>query len=78
MLKDDINSLSNSSSFKNGWSLLGARILNLMEYCGVVAMFFPGTSNVESDFSILRWEKDLFRKRLSNFGLEGVMQAKQF
>ncbi|KAH9560589.1 hypothetical protein CY35_06G113300 [Sphagnum magellanicum] len=27
----------------------------------------------ESDFSILCWEKDLFRKRLLNFGLEGVM-----
>jgi hypothetical protein len=49
-----------------------------MEYCGVVATLFPGTSSVESDFSILRWEKDLFPKRLSNFGLEGVMQAKQF
>jgi hypothetical protein len=49
-----------------------------MEYCGVIATLFPGTSTVESDFSILRWEKDLFHKRLSNFGLEGVMQAKQF
>jgi hypothetical protein len=78
MLKDGIDSLSSSSSFKDGWSLLGARFLNLMEYCGVVATFFSGTSTVEFDFSIMRWEKDLFRKRLSNFGLEGVMQAKQF
>jgi hypothetical protein len=44
-----------------------------MEYCGVVATFFLGTNTIESDFSILRWEKDLFRKRLLNFGLEGVM-----
>jgi hypothetical protein len=78
VLKDDIDSLSNSSSFKDGWSLLGVRFPNLMEYCGVVATLFPGTSTVESDFSILHWEKDLFCKRLSNFGLEGVMQAKQF
>ncbi|KAH9574029.1 hypothetical protein CY35_01G033500 [Sphagnum magellanicum] len=78
VLKDGIDSLSNSSSFKDGWSLLGAQFPNLMEYCGVIATLFPGTSTVESDFSILRWEKDLFRKRLSNFGLEGVMQAKQF
>ncbi len=73
MLKDDIALFSNSSSFKDGWFLLGARFPNLMEYCGVVATLFAGTSIVESDFSILRWEKDLFRKRLSNFGLEGVM-----
>jgi len=78
VLKDDIDSLSSSSSFKDGWSLLGARFLNLMEYCGVIATLFPGTSTVEFDFSIMRWEKDLFRKHLSNFGLEGVMQAKQF
>jgi len=78
VLKDGIDSLSSSSSFKDGWSLLGARFPNLMEYCGVVATLFPGTSIVESDFSIMRWEKDLFRKRLSNFGLEGVMQAKKF
>jgi hypothetical protein len=49
-----------------------------MEYCGVVATLFPRTSTVKFDFSIMHWEKDLFRKRLSNFGLEGVMQAKQF
>jgi hypothetical protein len=49
-----------------------------MEYCGAIATLFSGTSTVESDFSIPRWEKDLFRNRLSNFGLEGVMQAKQF
>jgi hypothetical protein len=40
VLKDDIDSLSSSSSFKDGWTLLGARFLNLMEYCGVVATFF--------------------------------------
>jgi hypothetical protein len=40
VLKDDIDSLSNSSSFKDGWSLLGARFPNLMEYCGVVVTFF--------------------------------------
>jgi len=78
VLKDDIDSLSNSSSFKDGWSLLGAQFSNLMEYCGVIATLFPGTSTIESNFSILRWEKDLIRKHLSKFGLEGVMQAKQF
>jgi hypothetical protein len=78
VLKDDINSLPSSSSFKDGWSLLGARFPNLMEYCGVVAMLFPRTNTVKSNFSILRWEKDLFCKRLSNFGLKGVMQVKQF
>ncbi|KAI2506193.1 hypothetical protein MHU86_8228 [Fragilaria crotonensis] len=78
VLKEGIDSLSSRSCFKDGWSLLGCRLPNLMEYCGVVATLFPGTSTVESDFSILRWEKDCFRKGLSDFGLEGVLQAKQF
>jgi hypothetical protein len=78
VLKDDIDSFSSSSSFKDGWSLLGAQFMNLMEYCGVIAMLFLGTSTIESDFLIICWEKDLFHKRLSNFGLEGIMQVKQF
>jgi len=49
-----------------------------MEFCGVIATLFPGTSTIESDFSILRWEKDAFRKSLSDFGLEGMLQAKQW
>jgi len=78
VLKQSINALSSQSAFKDGWSLLGRQFPNLMEFCGVIATLFPGTSTVESDFSILRWEKDAFRKSLSNFGLEGVLQAKQW
>jgi hypothetical protein len=73
VLKQSINALSNQSTFKDGWSLLGRRFPNLMEFCGVIATLFPWTSTVESDFSILRWEKDAFRKSLSDFGLEGVL-----
>jgi hypothetical protein len=79
VLKDAIDQISGRSSFKEGWSAIaGARFQNLIDYCGVVATLFPGTSTVESDFSVLRWEKDGFRKQLSDIGLEGVMQAKQY
>jgi hypothetical protein len=47
-----------------------------MEFYGVIATLFPRTSTVESDFSILNWEKDAFHKSLLDFGLEGVLQAK--
>ena len=79
VLKEAIDSLSSRSSFKDGWSLLGSWLPNPMEYCGaVVATLFPGTSSVESnDFSIFHWEKDCFRKGLSVFGIERVLQAKQ-
>ncbi len=73
-----IDGLDGRSSFRDGWSLIGSSFPNLMEFCGVLATIFPSTSTVESDFSVLRWEKDNFRKSLSDFGLEGVMQSKQW
>ncbi len=78
VLKQAIDGLDGQSSFRDGWSLIGSIFPNLMEYCGVLATIFPGTSTVESDFLVLRWEKDNFRKSLSDFGLEGVMQSKQW
>ncbi len=78
VLKQAIDGLDGRSSFKDGWSLIESRFPNLMEFCGVLATIFPSTSTIESDFSILRLEKDNFRKSLSDFGLEGVMQLKQW
>jgi hypothetical protein len=78
VLKQNINALSSQSAFKDGWSLFDGRFSNLMEFYGVITTLFPGTNTVEFNFSILRWEKDAFHKSLSNFGLEGVLQAKQW
>ncbi|CAM6027602.1 unnamed protein product [Sphagnum balticum] len=83
VFKQSIDALSNQSAFKDGWSLFGRRFPNLMEFyggviCGVIATLFLGTNTVGSDFSILRWEKDAFCKSLSDFGLEGVLQVKQW
>jgi hypothetical protein len=33
---------------------------------------------VESDFRVLNWEFDEYRSALTEFSLEGIMQAKQF
>jgi hypothetical protein len=68
------------SSFGGAWSALGSdgSFHNLKAFCGGIATLFPGTCTVESDFSVLRWEKDSFRKSLSDFGLEAILQAKQF
>ncbi len=78
MINRGIDALFGKSSFKDGWSLLGARFPNLMDYCGVVTMSFPGTSTVELDFFVLHWEKDGYCKALLDFGLEGVLQSKQY
>ena len=75
---DSFNGGSGDSSFGGAWSALGSDgFHNLKGFCGGIATLFPGTCTVESDFSVLRWEEDSFRKSLSDFGLEAVLQAKQ-
>ena len=43
-----------------------------------MATAFPGTSNVESDFSIVKWEKNATWMSLSDFSLLGILHAKQY
>jgi hypothetical protein len=50
----------------------------LREFCGGLATLFPGTASVESDFSIVNYEKDLFRASLTDFSREGILHAKQY
>lgn len=78
MLKAAIDGAETHLSFHNAWAPLAQRITDLQNYFGGIATVFPGKSNVESDFSILRWEKNRHRKSLSGFGLEDVMQSKQY
>jgi hypothetical protein len=70
--------LTGKSSFVEGWSLFGACFPNLIDYYGTITTLFPETSTIQSDFFTLCWEKDKFWKALSNFGLEGVFQTKQY
>ena len=54
------------------------RFKHLKLFCGGLATAFPGTSTVESDFSVVKWEKDDCRIALRDFSLEGILHAKQF
>jgi hypothetical protein len=70
---------SGNSTFADVWSALGSNgFQNLNAFSGGIATLFPGTCTVESDFSVLRWEKDNHRKSLSDFGLEAILQSKPF
>ncbi|KAI9909043.1 hypothetical protein PsorP6_014862 [Peronosclerospora sorghi] len=64
--------------FRKAWKLTSGRFKKLEMFCGGLASIFPGTSSVESDFSILKWEKYIHRRSLTDFSLEGVMHARQF
>ncbi|KAG6946718.1 hypothetical protein JG688_00015890, partial [Phytophthora aleatoria] len=63
---------------KRAGRLLGIGLSLLKQFCGDLASTFPNTATVESDFSIMGWEKDVYRKSTTDFSLEGVMHAKQF
>jgi hypothetical protein len=65
-------------TFREGWEPFGQHFPKLRQFCAGIATVFPGTSTVESDFSVLNWEYDDFRSSLTDFSLEGVMQWKQF
>ena len=42
-----------------------------------MATTFPGTSTVESDFSVIGWEKDEYQTLFSDLSLEGILYLKQ-
>ncbi|CAM6042671.1 unnamed protein product [Sphagnum compactum] len=52
---------SEQTDFSDAWKTpsIKDRFPKLMEFCGGLAFPFPDTATVESDFSVLKWEKDL-------------------
>ncbi|KAH9244819.1 hypothetical protein BASA81_017759 [Batrachochytrium salamandrivorans] len=77
--KDAIDQCDNfKTDFKKAWSLTNGRFPMLSLFCGGLASAFPNTSTVESDFSLLRYEKDDTRKCLTDFSLDGIFHCKQW
>ena len=76
-LKSTLDSLNGDSSFDESWGVVKDRFKYLQRFCGGVATVFPGTGQVESDFSILKNEKDGVRNSITNLSLEGVLHCKK-
>ena len=72
-----VQNTSKCESFGEAWSWLYAKYPRLVTYSGGLATTFPGTSTVESDFSVIGWEKDEYRTMLSDLSLKGILHAKQ-
>ena len=80
-IKSALDSESSVHSFEADWALVegfGLEVQVLRDFCGGIATVPANTATVESDFSILGWEKDEYRKCLSDLALEGIMHSKQF
>ena len=50
----------------------------LRDFCRGIAIVFLNIASVESDFSILGWEKDKYRVSITDLSLEGIMHCKQY
>jgi len=80
-LRTALEGCDDQTSFENGWKIVSDETRKfdiLREFCGGIATVFPNTGTVESDFSVLGWEKDEYRQSLTDLSLEGIMQCKQF
>ena len=77
--KSMLEEQDDSTSFKKAWGGgLAERFPLLCEFGGGLASTYPGTSRVESDFSILGVEKNAYQTSLMDLSLDGIMHAKQF
>jgi hypothetical protein len=77
-LKSALDKCDHNTSFTSGWKIVNGRFEVLRDFCGGIATVFPNTATVESDFSELGWEKDVYRKCITDLSLEGVLQCKQY
>ena len=65
-------------SFDTAWEIVEGRFKILRDFCGGIATVFANTISVESDFSILGWERDEYRLSMMDLSLEGVLHCKQY
>ncbi len=72
------NQHDENTFFNDVWDVVKGRFSGLRQFCGGLATAFPNTTAVESDFSMVKWEKNDTRTSLTSLALAGIMQAKQF
>jgi hypothetical protein len=65
------------SSFVEAWASFDDNQFALLKRFSGGLASFPGTATVESDFSLIYWEKDNYLASLTDFSLEGIPHSKQ-
>ena len=77
-IKEVLDAHDHKTFFDDAWDNVKTRFLTLRQFCGGLVSMFPNTTSLESNFSIVKWEKDAHRTCLSSLSLAGVMYFKQF
>jgi len=73
-----LSSNTEKKGFSESWAVAQGRFPLVQSFCGGLASAFPNTATVESDFSVIIWEKDDTRQDLTDFSLEGILHCKQY
>lgn len=77
-LKSALLASNSQTTFDEGWAIVKDRFKSLQKFCGGLASVFPGTSQVEGDFSVIKFSKNDYKKSLTDFALEGLLHSKQY
>ena len=73
-----IDNQNHTTFFNEGWDALGADHFGALQmFCGGLGSAFANAARIESDFNILKWEKDDFWQSMMDLTLEGILQTKQ-
>jgi hypothetical protein len=74
-LKEAINDVDeDKADFDAAWKGLSGTYAHLYKFFGGLATVFPGTSSVESDFSLLKMISDKHSTNLTDFSLESKLR----
>jgi hypothetical protein len=77
-VKSSIDNLDDGAAYRDAWIGLQNKYLLLERFVGGLATISPGTSTVESDLSVVKYEKNKNRMSLTDASLEGIFRAKQY
>ena len=73
-----LSSCNHDVSFDAGWCIVRGIFESLKNFIGVIVSVFPGTDQVDREFSILKMKKDDFRSSLTDLSPEGILHSKQY
>jgi hypothetical protein len=77
-LKASLDNCTDCSGFADVWHMLGEKFTPLRDFAGGLATVSPSAATVESDFSLMNWEKNKFRRAQTDFSLKGILHNKQY
>jgi hypothetical protein len=77
-VKSSIDSFNDSAAYRDAWIGLQNTYPLLERFVGGLATIFPGTSAVESHFSVMKYEKYKNRMSLTDASLKRILHAKQY